>query len=172
VLDIFGDCLMLDPAFRDSIADNFRAMMAALEKRFGLEMSVEFVYDFCPDCCHVYRNLSRHAEDCPDCGAPRYEDTPNGKKARQQVRPHLFGCMSHACVSCGMSIAPSPTCAQLAAHGTVRCSCWALQSHMCSQHACACCAQPYVQLTCVRMLCIAVCAVNMRAHAVHSRMCS
>jgi len=78
----------LDPAFRDSIPDNFRALLAVLEKEFGIEMTLEVVYDMCNICYWVYRDTetddpSANLVECPKCSSPRYKDTGKGTQQPQ-----------------------------------------------------------------------------------------
>jgi hypothetical protein len=82
VLDILGDLKQLPPALVKSIPDNFRAMLSALEVEFGLEISKEYVYDQCPDCCELYRGIFAAPENniCPCCASPRYTTLPSGKR--------------------------------------------------------------------------------------------
>lgn len=92
LLDIFADVEELPDAFKKSIPDNFRALLTALEKEFGCEMTIEIVYDMCPDCGWVYRDTatiqsaSPDRDDCPMCSSPRYIMQQDGScKPRMQV---------------------------------------------------------------------------------------
>jgi hypothetical protein len=78
--------------FVRSVPDNFRALLTGLEQ-LGYPMSLEYVYDLCPGCYHVYRlsktRDTRTHTTCPDCHTSRYQVLPNGKKrARLQVSSH------------------------------------------------------------------------------------
>lgn len=83
------------PEFRQSIPDNFRALMTALEKEFGLELSIEIVYDMCPVCYFVYRNTESESElesepsanlqECPKCSTSRFKDTGAKRVPHMQV---------------------------------------------------------------------------------------
>lgn len=88
ILDIIGSINKLDPDFKESIPDNFRALLTVLEKEFGVEMTLEIVYDMCHVCYWVYRDTetddpSAHLDECPICSAPRYKDTGKSKPQPQ-----------------------------------------------------------------------------------------
>jgi hypothetical protein len=90
LLDIIADVEELPPAFRDSIANNHRALLTALDREWGLESSCEIVYAMCPDCGWVFRNTTTRpfdpdADECPKCCAACFTTTDGKRQPRMQV---------------------------------------------------------------------------------------
>lgn len=85
VLELVSGIQSLKEEFRDSLPDSFRSLLGTLEKEFGMEISLEIVYDICPLCYTVYRCEHKDCINCPECSSPRYSCIGGRKKARQQV---------------------------------------------------------------------------------------
>jgi len=84
ILDIIASINALCLAFQQSIPDNFRALIAMLAEEFGMEITLEVVYDMCIVCYWVYRDTesvkSAHLDECPRCSTPRHKETGPHKK--------------------------------------------------------------------------------------------
>ena len=78
VLDMLGDLKSLPESLVKSIQDNFRAMLSQLEVECNLEISKQYIYNQCPDCCELHREEFAGEDTCPTCASPRYEETANG----------------------------------------------------------------------------------------------
>lgn len=96
VLELVAGIKSLPKAFKDSLPDSFRSLLGTLEKEFGMEISLEIVYDICPMCYIVYRCEHKDCTDCPRCSSPRYSHVGGRRTARQQVTTLPCNC-STAC---------------------------------------------------------------------------
>jgi hypothetical protein len=106
VLDIIADIDELPPSFRESIANNHRALLTGLQQEWGIDCGYEVVYRMCPECGFVFRHSTEgdftdpDIDECPKCCAPCYtQDSPDGKK-----RPRMQVCKGSSLVGVGQGM--------------------------------------------------------------------